>query len=454
MEMSFPKGFVWGAATAAYQVEGAAAEGGKGPSIWDQFVHEEGKIFGGHTGDQACDHFHRFREDVRLMASLGVQGYRFSLSWPRILPQGRGAVNQAGVDFYQRLLDALLEANIRPFVTLFHWDYPVALSACGGWENPDSPQWFADYADLCARHFGDKVKDFITLNEPQIFLGHGYVNGVHAPGLRLTPDRTVPMAHRILLAHGLAAAALRSACPDARVGFAPCANPRIPVTESPEDIAAARKAYFSIPSTGCWCFNVPWWSDPVLLGQYPAQGLERFAQWLPQGWEKDMERMHQPLDFYGQNIYCGDLVRAAQTGDGWEDVPLPQGCSQSLTRWAVTPQALYWGPRFLYERYHTPIVITENGMSCHDTVSLDGQVHDPNRIDYLHRYLLAYRRAAEEGVDIRGYFVWSLMDNFEWSRGYGERFGLVYVDYATQRRIVKDSGKWYGQVISTNGECL
>ena len=451
--MSFGKEFVWGAATAAYQIEGGWQADGKGTSIWDLFSHEPGKVYAGHTGDVACDHYHHCHEDVVLMKEIGLQAYRFSLSWPRILPDGRGRMNQAGVDFYHRLIDDLLENGIRPFVTLYHWDYPAALSVRGSWENPDSPFWFQEYAEVCARLFGDRVKDFITLNEPQIFLGHGYVNGVHAPGVRLELDRTVPMAHHILMAHGLAASALRAAYSDVRIGYAPCANPRLPATSSPEDIEAARQAYFSIPAQGCWCFNVPWWSDPVLLGHYPECGLERFAAWLPPHWEKDMSTIFQKPDFYGQNIYCGDVIRHREDG-GYEEVALPVGAGHSLTRWPITPEALYWGPRFLYERYRTPIVITENGMSCHDTVSLDGCVHDPNRIDYLHRYLLAYRRAAEEGVELQGYFVWSLMDNYEWSRGYSERFGLIYVDYPTQRRILKDSAAWYRDVIATNGENL
>lgn len=452
--MGFRKDFLWGAATAAYQIEGAAYADGKGLSVWDRFSHEAGKCFQGHTGDVACDHYHRYAGDVRLMAELGVKNYRFSLSWPRLLPNGTGGVNPKGLDFYNRLIDEMLKNGIRPFVTLFHWDYPWALQMRGAWENPDSPQWFAEYASMCARAFGDRVKDFITLNEPQCFIGLGYASGIHAPGLKLPAYSTVPMSHHVLKAHGLATLALRAAAHDCRVGYAPCANPMIPASDSPQDVEAARKAYFAVPTQEDWTWNVSWWSDPVLLGAYPQEALSRLGEYLPDGWEQDMEAIHQPLDFYGQNIYNGSIVRAADNAEGYETVLPAAGGAKTAIQWPITPEALYWGPRFLYERYRTPILITENGMSAHDTVSLDGKVHDPNRQDYLNRYLLAYRRAAEDGVDLLGYFQWSLMDNYEWSNGYNDRFGMIYVDYATQKRIVKDSALWYKRVMETNGECL
>lgn len=453
--MGFRKDFIWGAATASYQIEGAAGEDGKGASIWDHFSHVPGNVFEGHTGDVACDHYHRVSEDVALMKRLGIKNYRFSLSWPRLIPEGTGKVNGAGIDFYNRLIDELLESGIRPFVTLFHWDYPSALQARGAWESPDSPKWFEDYAALCARRFGDRVKDFITFNEPQCFIGLGYCKGEHAPGVRLPASSTIPMSHHVLTAHGLTVRALRELAPGCRVGYAPCGDPRIPATDSPEDIEAARRAYFATPEGEAeWAFSVAWWSDPALLGRYPEDGLARFGQFLPKGWEKDLAVIHQPLDFYAQNIYSGRVVRAADNARGYEPVPRPVGFPKTAIQWPVTPQALYWGPRFLYERYKTPFIITENGMSCHDAVSLDGRVHDPNRQDYMHRYLLALRRAAEDGVDVRGYFAWSLMDNFEWANGYNDRFGLVYVDYATQARTVKDSALWYKMVMEQNGENL
>jgi len=452
--MSFRKDFIWGTATASYQIEGAAHEDGKGDSVWDRFSHTPGKVYEGHNGDVACDHYHRWPEDLALMADLGIKNYRFSVSWPRLLPDGTGTVNQKGVDFYNRLIDGMLEKGIKPYMTIFHWDYPSALQARGAWENPDSAKWFEEYASLCARSFGDRVKDFITLNEPQCFIGLGYGVGAMAPGLQLVPSSTVPIAHNVLKAHGLAVRALRSLVPDCRVGYAPCGDPCVPATNTPEDIAAARKAYFTVPPEDHWLWNISWWSDAPMLGEYPAEALSRLGKYLPKGWEQDMSIIHQPLDYYCQNIYNGRIVRAADNAQGFEEVRKAPGATKTAMGWFVTPDALYWGPRFLYERYNTPIIITENGMAAHDTVSLDGKVHDPNREDYLHRYLLAYRRAAEDGVDLRGYFHWSFLDNFEWAAGYAERFGLVHVDYQTQKRTVKDSAYWYKQVMETNGECL
>lgn len=453
--MSFKKDFIWGAATASYQIEGAAYEDGKGLSVWDNFSHEPGKILEGHTGDVACDHYHLFKEDVALMKKMGVKNYRFSLSWPRLIPEGTGEVNEAGVAFYNALIDELIANGIRPFITLFHWDYPAALQAKGAWENPESPVWFEEYVTLCARRFGDRVKDFITLNEPQCFIGLGYGKGEHAPGYQLPLSATVAMSHHVLKAHGLAVRALRTLVPGVRVGYAPCGNAKIPVTDSPEDIEAARKAYFSVNNyPPFWAFNVSWWSDPPMLGHYPEKGMRLLGKYLPRGWEKDMEIIHQPLDFYCQNIYNGDVVRAADNAQGWEQVAQPVGHPKTAIQWAVTPEALYWGPRFLYERYKTPFIISENGMSSHDVVSLDGEVHDPQRKDYMHRYLREFKRAAEDGVDCAGYFAWSLMDNYEWAYGYTERFGITYVDYKTQERIVKDSFKWYKTVMEKNGENL
>lgn len=452
--MSFRKDFIWGAATASYQIEGAAFEDGKGLSVWDQFCHTPGKVFEGHTGDVACDHYHRYQEDVALMAELGVHNYRFSVSWPRLLPDGTGTVNEKGVDFYNRLIDEMLEKGVRPFMTLYHWDYPAALQAKGTWENPDSPKWFEEYASLCARRFGDRVKDFITLNEPQCFIGLGLSTGVHAPGLKLPACSTIPASHHVLKGHGMAVRALRSLVPDCRVSYAPTGTACIPATDSPADIEAARKAYFAVPSAEDWTWNVSWWSDAPMLGSYPEEALSSMGKYLPMGWEKDLILIHQPLDYYCQNIYSGHIIRAADNAQGYETVPKAPGAPKTAINWYVSPDALYWGPRFLYERYKTPIVISENGMSCHDCVSLDGKVHDPNRQDYVQRYLRSYKRAAEDGVDVRGYFYWSLMDNFEWANGYFDRFGMVYVDYQTQQRIPKDSAWWYKTVMETNGENL
>lgn len=447
--MAFQKDFIWGAATAAYQIEGGWRADGKGLSVWDMFSHQPGATFEGHTGDEACDHYHLFREDVRLMAALGVKNYRFSISWPRIFPDGTGAVNERGAAFYDQLIDCLLENGIRPFVTLFHWDYPLALERRGGWRNPDSPKWFANYAAFCASRYGARVKDFITFNEPQCFIGLGYGSGVHAPGLRYPVPELIPMAHRVLQAHGLAARAIRELADGARVSYAPCGDARIPLTSAKEDVDAARESYFSAAS---FPFSVSWWSDPVVLGRYPEDGLRLFEKYLPDGYEKDMPQICQPLDYYCQNIYNGQLVRASENGP--EQVLWPRGTPRTCMGWFVAPDALYWGPRFLCERYRQPLVITENGMSNADTVSLDGAVHDPQRVDYLHRYLLALGRAAADGANVMGYFQWSLLDNFEWAEGYHQRFGMVYVDYETRKRIPKDSARWYAEVARSNGEIL
>ena len=450
--MGFKEKFIWGAATASYQIEGAAYEDGKGLSVWDRFSHTPGMVFEGQTGDVSCDHYHHLEEDLNLMAALGIRNYRFSVSWPRLLPEGVGAVNEKGVAFYDRLIDGLLARGIRPFMTLFHWDYPLELLKRGGWENPDSPKWFEEYAALCARRFGGRVKDFIPLNEPQCFIGLGYVMGIHAPGLKVPLAASIPMSHHVMIANGKACQVLRETVKDVKLGYAPCGNPMIPASAAPEDIQAARAAYFSVPTDADrWHWSVSWWSDPVMLGSYPRQGLKLYGHYLPKNWESDLAVIHQKLDYYGQNIYQGSLVRAAKNEQGWELLPNPPGIAKTASDWSVTPESLYWGPRFLYERYKTPILITENGMAGTDAVSLDGKVYDPARENYLRRYLLALRRAADDGVDVAGYFQWSLFDNFEWAKGYAERFGLVYVDYQTLARIPKESAAWYKSVMAQNG---
>lgn len=450
--MGFRKDFVWGVATAAYQVEGGAYEGDKGRSIWDDYSHTPGMVYQNHTGDVSCDHYHRFREDVALMVKLGVKNYRFSIAWSRLLPQGTGEISEAGARFYDELIDCLLENGIRPWVTLFHWDLPTALHRRGGWLNPESPKWFEAYAALVAKRYGDRVKDFFTFNEPQCVIGAGYVEGTMAPGLRSPLHDTVPMTHNIHLAHGLGASRLRELVPGCRIGFVGCGMVAMPASDSAEDVEAARKAYFSYPTNDAvaMAFSTAWWADPVMLGEYPADALSHFGRYLPKGFEKSLPLIGQPMDFYAHNIYEGVRFRADGKG-GFEKLAWPAGQAVTGCNWFVTPQSLYWGPKFLFERYHKPIFITENGMSAHDAVSLDGGVHDPNRVDYLHRYLRELRRAADDGVDVMGYLEWSFLDNFEWSSGYKERFGLVYVDYATGERIPKDSAQWYRRVMETNG---
>lgn len=449
--MGFPENFLWGTATAAYQVEGAWNADGRGPSVWDDFCRQPGKIFAGHTGDIACDHYHRFREDVQLMRALGVNAYRFSISWPRILPAGTGQVNEAGLRFYEALADELLANGITPYATLFHWDYPSALYRRGAWLNPESPDWFAAYARVVAQRLGGKIKHFFTLNEPQCFIGLGYVSGEHAPGLRCSRKDALQMAHHVLLAHGKAVRALRDCIPDVQVGYAPTGSTFYPATDSPADVEAARRATFAVHDS--WTFSVAWWSDPVLLGHYPEEGLRLFGADMPPVGAQDLRLMAQPLDFYGQNIYNSAPVRADGRG-GFALVERPVGYPRTAIGWPITPESLYWAPKFLCERYRLPLLITENGLSCHDALSLDGKVHDPNRIDFIHRYLHALRRCIDDGADVRGYFHWSLLDNFEWTRGYDERFGLVHVSYDSQKRTPKDSFYDYRDIISSNGARL
>lgn len=452
--MPFSKDFAWGAATSSYQIEGAAYEDGKGLSIWDEFCKEPGRVFRGHTGDVACDHYHRYKEDVRLMAEMGLKAYRFSISWPRILPMGTGEVNPKGVQFYSDLVDELLAHGITPYITLYHWDFPAELQLRGGWLNPDSPAWFGEYAAVVAKALGGRAKHFFTLNEPQIIVGNSVVETSTAPGVKLPDKAVVRMMHNLLLAHGHAVRAIRTHCPDAKIGYVPTSDGPMPQTTDARDVEAAREYYFKAgESVSDLAWLLSWTCDPVALGKYPEDGLPIAEPHLPKGWEKDLDIIGQPLDFMGQNIYTGTPLKAGPDGKA-ENAGRKQGYAHNALGWAVDPEALYWAPKFLYERYGLPVYITENGMTCHDTISLDGQVHDPNRIDYLHRYLLQLRRAADDGVPVAGYFQWSWMDNFEWAKGYNERFGLIYVDYETQRRIPKDSARWYRDVILSNGETL
>ncbi len=452
--MGFAKDFVWGAATSSYQIEGAAQEDGKGQHVWDVFVKEPGHIAEGHTGDRACDHYHLFREDIKLMKEMGLMAYRFSIDWSRILPEGVGRVNEKGIAFYSELIDTLLQYGIEPYITLYHWELPYALHQRGGWMNPQMVEWFGEYAKLVAERFSDRVKYFFTLNEPQCFVGLGFLTGEHAPGIKAPLKDTFAMAHHVLKAHGRAVQMLRQyGKQDLVIGYAPTGSMCYPETEREEDVEAARQMIFSMPQEDRnWTWNVAWWSDPILLGHYPEKEFACYEKYLPKITDDDMKLIAEPIDIYGQNIYNGRCIRMGKDGKP-EEVPRYVGFPRTAINWPVTPECLYWGPKFLYERYKKPIYITENGLSCHDVVSLDKKVHDPNRIDFLARYLHELKRAAEE-VDLRGYFHWSLMDNFEWAKGYTERFGLIYVDYRTQERIFKDSAYWYRDVIRKNGEDL
>lgn len=450
--MGFCDDFAWGGVSASYQIEGAANEDGKGLSVWDMYCRQEGRILDGRTGDVACDHYHLYQKDVDLMREMGYKAYRFSIAWPRILPDGIGAVSDKGLDFYDRLLDSLLEAGIAPFVTLYHWDYPYALFRRGGWMNPDSPKWFADYTEILAKRLGSRMGHVMTFNEPQCFIGICYDETHQAPGIHFPIWDTLLMAHNVLLGHGLSVQALRAALPEAKIGWAPTCSAHYPASDSPEDVAAARKAFFDVPAKRPF-WSVSLWSDPVFLGEYPASLYEHHGKDMPEIKPGDMKIIRQPLDFLGQNIYNGQAVCTDGNG-GYEFIKRRPGYPFSGSKWPVTPEALYWGPKFLAERYKTPIYITENGISCPDVVSLDGKVHDPGRIDFLHRYLKELRRAADDGVDVRGYFYWCVTDNFEWSKGFTERFGMAYCDFETQERILKDSAYWYRDTIRANGNNL
>ena len=452
--MGFSENFVWGAATSAYQIEGAVKEDGKGEHIWDVYVKEPGHIYGGHNGDRACDHYHRFREDVSIMKEIGIMAYRFSIDWSRVLPEGFGSVNERGIAFYDSLIDELLKNGIEPYITLHHWELPYEIYKRGGWMNPQIVEWFGEYARLIAGRFSDRVTHFFTQNEPQCFVGLGYLTGDHAPGIKAPLRDTFEMAHNALKAHGRAVQMLRQYGKQRlTVGYAPTCGMCYPETEKAKDIEAARQALFAMNQDDRnWTWNVSWWSDPVLLGNYPEEGLKRYEPYLPRITDEDMKLIAEPIDVYGQNIYNGRCIRMGRDGMP-EEVKRCEGFPKTAVLWPVTPEALYWGPRFLYERYRKPIYITENGMSCHDVVSIDGKVHDPNRTDFLARYLKELKRAAGE-IDLRGYFHWSLMDNFEWEKGYSERFGMVYVDYQTQKRMKKDSAYWYQDVIRSNGAKL
>jgi len=453
--MGFRDDFMWGAATSAYQIEGAAYDDGKGLNIWDVFCKEEGRVYEGHTGDVACDHYHRFCEDVAIMKEMGLKAYRFSINWARILPSGTGLVNEAGIQFYSDLIDELLAADITPFITLYHWDLPYELYKKGGWMNSEIVNWFGEYAKIIVERYSDRVKHYFTLNEPQCFIGISFLQAEQAPGLKVPIRDTFQMSHNVLKAHGMAVKMMRVAAKqDIEIGYAPTGTMSCPATDQPEDIEAAKMHLFGTPEQlSDWTWNVAWWSDPVILGEYPEEALKRYYDYLPEITKADLELISQPLDFYGQNIYNGQKVKMGKAGKP-EVVKRYEGFPRTAFNWPVTPECLYWGAKFLGERYKKPLYITENGLSCHDVISLDGKVHDPNRIDFLARYLGELGRASDEGCDIRGYFQWSFMDNFEWAAGYSERFGMVYVDYATQKRIIKDSGHWYQKIISENGKNL
>ncbi|MFD4276966.1 GH1 family beta-glucosidase [Streptomyces cyaneofuscatus] len=435
---AFPADFTWGVATAAYQIEGAVTEDGRSPSIWDTFSHTPGKVDGGDTGDIACDHYHRVPEDIGLIKQVGADAYRFSIAWPRVVPGGDGPVNKAGLDFYDRLVDGLLEAGVTPFATLYHWDLPQVLQDRGGWTVRETSEHFAAYASHVVERIGDRVKDWATLNEPLCSAWIGHLEGRMAPGLT---DLTaaVRASYHLHLGHGLAVQAIRAASSDARVGIVNNLSPIVPASTSEADLAAARRADGHINR---------WWLDPVLGRGYPQDMVETYGVELPVR-PGDLETIAAPLDWLGLNYYFRQIVTADPSGPapGFTQVPVADA-RHTYMDWEVYADGLEQLLLRLTEEYGVErIYVTENGSAYQDTVAADGSVHDPERVAYLEEHLAACARAVAKGAPLAGYFAWSLLDNFEWAYGYDKRFGLVHVDYATQRRTVKSSGRRYAELI-------
>jgi beta-glucosidase len=448
-EISFPKGFFWGAATAAYQIEGAWQEDGKGESIWDRFTHTSGKIKNNGTGDIACDSYHRWHEDIALLRVINLNSYRFSISWPRIQPSGTGPANPKGIAYYSRLVDALLEAKIRPLVTLYHWDLPQALEDRGGWPNRDTAGRFADYCELMARAVGDRVSDWILFNEPAAFIDLGYLEGQHAPGHTSLLD-FLRGSHTVALAQGAGFRALKAARPNARVGTSFSMSPCEPATDSEADKLAAERAH---------AITNLWFLEPALRGKYP-DALTFLPETIMGVKSGDMENVRAPLDFLGINLYyrtiasaAGALERVTHAQDWLFPVKMVGGQQGARTAsgWEVWPQALHDMVMRITQDYGRPAIeITESGCAYNDAPDASGAIHDPQRIDYHRQYLAALARAITAGADVRGYHAWTLMDNFEWAEGYSQRFGLAYVDFKTQKRTLKDSGRWYAKVSAEN----
>jgi beta-glucosidase len=443
---TFPPGFLWGTSTSAYQIEGAAHEDGRGESIWDRFCAHRGNVEDGSSGTTACDHYHRFREDVSLMRELGMRAYRFSVAWPRILPRGRGLQNPAGIGFYDRLVDSLLEAGIVPFATLYHWDLPQALQDDGGWSNRATARAFGDFAETVVRRLGDRVKSWITHNEPWCasFLSHQV--GRHAPGWKDWPG-AIRASHHLLLSHGWAVQRIREIQADADVGIALNLIPAEPMSSSPSDIAAARRFDGYVNR---------WFLDPLHARGYPADVVDfyRSKGRLPHDWDTlvadgDLDAISQPLDFLGVNYYTRALVSASD--EAQSDPSCPASAERTEMGWEIYPAGLTDVlTRVCHDYTPRRIYVTENGASFRDTPGSDPVIADPRRIDYLRRHFLAAHRAISAGVPVQGFFVWSLLDNFEWERGYTQRFGLVWVDYATQQRRTKASADWYKAVVAAN----
>ena len=442
---AFPDGFLWGTATASYQIEGAWNEDGKGESIWDRFARTPGKIKNNDTGDVALDHYHRYKEDVQLIKALGVKTYRFSISWPRIFPEGIGAPNLKGLDFYSRLVDELLANGIEPFATLYHWDLPQALQdRWGGWESRDTAQAFAHYAGYVAEKLSGRIRHFFTINEFTTFVELGYGTGLLAPGLKLPPARLNQVRHHAVLAHGLAVQAIRAkAQQGAQVGLAENIVAGVPLIETREHIAAAQR-YTREINAG--------YLTVILEGRYTDAFLSSAGANAPKFTPEDLKVISSPLDFVGINVYMPKYVRAIDAAPGYEPLEFSKSHPRMASSWHfIGPEALYWAPRHLVKLWNVKhIYITENGCAAADDPSANGVVYDSDRIMFLRNYLAQLQRATAEGVPVRGYFHWSSMDNFEWSDGYGTRFGLIYVDYTTLKRTPKMSASFFQEVVSRN----
>jgi beta-glucosidase len=443
---AFPPGFRWGTATSSYQVEGAVRAEGRGVSIWDTFCATPGAIRDGSTGELSVDHFHRFREDVALMKGLGAATYRFSIAWPRVFPEGSGRANPKGLDFYDRLVDALLDAGIEPYPTLYHWDLPQTLQdEVGGWRSRDTAEAFGAYAGHVARRLSDRVQNFFTINEMLAFVEHGYGAGIFAPGLKLPPAQLAQVRHHAVLGHGLAVQAIRAnARPGTKVGPAENITTAIPVIETPEHIAAAERATREM--------NAPYLTV-MMEGRYTDAFLAEAGADAPKFTAEDLRIISSPVDFVGLNIYVPNFyVKAADNAEGFEVLPMPPSYPRMASPWLkFGPEAIYWAPRHAATLWNIKdIYITENGTSAADQPAQDGIVYDTDRVMYLRNYLTQLQRATSQGVPVRGYFLWSLLDNFEWADGYATRFGLVHVDYATQKRTPKLSASFYKEVIARN----
>ena len=439
--LSFPKDFRWGCATAAYQIEGAIKEDGRGPTNWDVFSHTPGKVFGGHTGDVADDSYHRYREDTQLLKNLGVSSYRMSLAWSRIFPEGRGQPNPKGVDHYKRVIDNLLENGIEPYVTLFHWDLPAALP--GGWQNRDTASAFADYAGYAAGALSDRVKHFITVNELRCFTDLSHLQGIHAPGLKLPPAEVNQVRHHGVLAHGLGVQAIRAhAKAGTQVGIADNTTVYVPVIETAEHIAAAKKATRELNAM---------FLTAIMEGRYIDEYLAAEGANAPRVQPGDMAAIGSPLDFLALNIYAPEWVRADASPRGYATIPHIASSPHMASPWLIVgPEVAYWGIREVSELWRPKVLyVSENGASADDPIE-NGRIDDADRVMYLRNYITQFHRAVSEGYPLKGYFLWSLMDNFEWADGYSKRFGIHYVDFETQKRIPKLSAAWYKEVIARN----